>query len=415
MHIDFSTLPAWINDAYYPALWDRNRYNVIYGGAGSGKSVFVAQRLVYRFFAESGHNALVLRKIGRTTRLSTWALVLSILSQWRLLGLVQVNNSNFQISNPWNGNQIIFSGLDDREKIKSITFESGPLTDIWVEEATEFDDEDITQLDLRLRGKARQRFQLTLTFNPVIATHPIKRRFIDSPDERTTILHTTYLDNRFLDDEYKSVLDRLKITAPEYYQVYCLGQWGQLGNVVFSNFVIEDHPYTVNDFDTLYVGLDFGYNHASAFEIFGERDDEIYALDEVYARGLTNPELIEEVKKIMPPGRQLITADSAEPDRIKEFRQAGYNIVGATKGADSVRAGIEFARRYKLHIHKTRCPGLAKEIPALQYRKDKDGNSLDEPIALMDDAIAAMRYAFEARRKQSRVNRPKVTAGSFGL
>jgi phage terminase large subunit len=415
LRVDFSTLPAWVNDIYYKTLWDRRRYNILYGGAGSGKSVFQAQRLVYRLIAEHGHNFLVLRKVGRTTRYSTWALVKNILAQWGLLDLVSINATNFEITVGHNGNQAIFGGLDDREKIKSLTFASGPLTDIWLEEASEFEGDDITQLDLRLRGIARQPFQITLTFNPIISTHPIKGRFIDSPDDKTTILKTTYKDNRFLDSQYREVLEKLKIDSPEYYQVYCLGEWGQLGAVVFTNFVIEEHAYTVKDFDTVYVGLDFGFNHASALEILGIRDGEIYALDEVYARGLSNPELIEEVKKILPPGRQLIVADSAEPDRIKDFRQAGYNITGAIKGPGSLKASIEFLRSHRVHIHKTRCPGLAFEFPIYQYRKDSAGRVQDEPVEILDDAIAAIRYATEGLRKASKVALPKVSAGSFGL
>ena len=167
INVNFADLPKWTNDIYYPLCFDNNRYNVLYGGAGSGKSHFQAQKVVYLATAEKGHNFLILRKTARSSRHSTFALICRIISEWGLNRIYNINKSDMTITCWPNGNMMIFAGLDDVEKLKSVTFPAGILTDIWVEEATECSERDITQLDLRLRGLAPVRFQMVLSFNPV--------------------------------------------------------------------------------------------------------------------------------------------------------------------------------------------------------------------------------------------------------
>ena len=387
------------NKAFRPYLDNRSRYEIFYGGAGSGKSMSIAQRLVLRAMKEKGHKFLIVRKVAKTNRHSTFALIMAILRSWKVLGLFRVNKSDMEIG-CLNGNQVIFTGLDDVEKLKSIA----GITDIWVEEASEITQEDFQQLDLRLRGKTQWPLQITMTFNPVSALSWLKAFFFDEPKENCVIHKSTYKDNRFLDDEYKKVIEDLKNQDHTYYQIYGLGEWGVLGNLVFHNYVFEDIPYKEQDFDAVYQGLDFGFNHPSALIRVGFKDEEIYVFDELYEKGLTNAELIQEVAKMVDKRSQLI-ADSAEPARIKEFQQAGFRISGSVKGKGSVKDGIDWLKRHKIHISK-KCPNLLAEIQQYSYKEDKDGNVLDEPIEFKDDAIAALRYAIEPVRL-----RRKITAG----
>jgi phage terminase large subunit len=384
------------NKAFKPYLDNRSRYEIFYGGAGSGKSMFIAQRLVLRAMKEKGHKFLIVRKVAKTNRHSTFALIMAILRSWKVLGLFKVNKSDMEIG-CLNGNQVIFTGLDDVEKLKSIA----GITDIWVEEASEITQEDFQQLDLRLRGKTQWPLQITMTFNPVSALSWLKSFFFDAPKENCVIHKSTYKDNRFLDDEYKKVIEDLKNQDYTYYQIYGLGEWGVLGNLVFHNYVFEDIPYKEQDFDAVYQGLDFGFNHPSALVRVGMKDDELYVFDELYETGLTNAELIREIAKLTDKRKQ-ITADSAEPARIKEFRQAGFNVVPSVKGAGSVKDGIDWLKRHKIHISKN-CPNILAEMQQYSYKKDKDGNVLDEPIEFKDDAIAALRYAIEPLRSQKTI------------
>jgi phage terminase large subunit len=240
-----------------------------------------------------------------------------------------------------------------------------------------------------------------MTFNPVSALSWLKSFFFDAPKENCVIHKSTYKDNRFLDDEYKKVIEDLKNQDYTYYQIYGLGEWGVLGNLVFHNYVFEDIPYKEQDFDAVYQGLDFGFNHPSALVRVGMKDDELYVFDELYETGLTNAELIREIAKLTDKRKQ-ITADSAEPARIKEFRQAGFNVVPSVKGAGSVKDGIDWLKRHKIHISKN-CPNILAEMQQYSYKKDKDGNVLDEPIEFKDDAIAALRYAIEPLRSQKTI------------
>jgi len=172
-------------------------------------------------------NTLIVRKVSETNRKSTFPLMKQIISQWKVSKLFKINESEMKITCQ-NGSEIVFSGSDDPEKIKSITFSSGSLTNVWVEEASELDEADVNQLDLRLRGQTKYPFQLTLSFNPILASHWLKSRFFDKQVDDCSILKTTYLDNNFIDDTYKKVLESYKETDPYYYMVYCLKLPGQL-------------------------------------------------------------------------------------------------------------------------------------------------------------------------------------------
>lgn len=235
--MDINISKRVFNSVYIPYLDNTDRLLVFYGGAGSGKSVFVVQRYIYKILKKNLCNVLVVRKTANTNRTSTFALFKHIINKWNLQEFFSINKSDFTISCKLNGNQIIFKGLDDVEKIKSMTFESGELTDIWIEEASEAEEDDYKQLNIRLRG-GKSKKQIVLSLNPIDINHWIKQKLIDT--KKATYLHTTYKDNHFIDDEYKRELESYKETDPYYYNVYCLGMWGVLGDSVFDVNVINN-------------------------------------------------------------------------------------------------------------------------------------------------------------------------------
>lgn len=231
MNVQIST--KVINKSFLPVLKDDiHRYIVLYGGAGSGKSVFAVQRYLYRLLSLPLCNVLVVRAVAATNRDSTYALFRQIISRWGMDELFTCKDSDLRIT-CINGNSVIFKGLDDTEKLKSFTFQKGELTDIWIEEASEVLEEDFNQLDVRLRGKGTHK-QIVLTFNPVSVLHWLKLRFFDKEDPRAVVMKSTYKDNSFLDDDYKATLEGYKDTDPYYYSVYCLGEWGVLGQTIFD-------------------------------------------------------------------------------------------------------------------------------------------------------------------------------------
>ena len=221
------------NKSFIELLDDEHRYLVLYGGAGSGKSYFIAERYIYKMLKQKQFNLLVVRNTGKTNRDSTYALFRQILIKWDLYKYFKVNESDLRIKCNLNGSEIIFAGLDDVEKLKSVTFSKGELTDIWVEEASEIQESDFNQLDVRLRGKGVKK-QIVLSFNPIDINHWLKRKFIDKKDDNILVMHSTYKDNDFLDEDYKALLESYKDTDPYYYDVYACGNWGILGKTVFD-------------------------------------------------------------------------------------------------------------------------------------------------------------------------------------
>lgn len=224
---------------------DFHRYMVVYGSAGSGKSYSVAMILVSRLLEIRPFNLLVVRNTGRSNRDSTFALLNQIINKWNLNQLFTINKSDLRIS-CMNGNEVIFTGLDDVEKLKSITFTKGELNEIWIEEASEITEADFNQLDIRLRGRGTKK-QIILTFNPIDVNHWLKRRFVDCESGDITVHHSTYLDNEFIDDDYRKLLESYKDTDPYYYNVYALGMWGVLGSTIFDANRINERLMAVKE------------------------------------------------------------------------------------------------------------------------------------------------------------------------
>jgi len=230
--VDLTRLPEVTNEVYYPLYADRSRYLVLMGGGSSGKSVFASQKLIYRCLTETGHRFLCCRKVREDIRDSVFAELKNTIYAWGMEELFKIpqGRSSELYLKCLNGNEILFYGLDDVERRKSIQ----GITSMWIEEASEITVEDYRQLDIRLRGKTPYYQQMILTFNPVSITHWLKSEFFDRKKPDSMTLKTTHRDNRFLDQKQRDVLEGFKDTDPYYYSVYCLGEWGVLGKTIFD-------------------------------------------------------------------------------------------------------------------------------------------------------------------------------------
>ena len=394
MTITIDINPKLFNVTYKPYLAAQQGTQIFYGGSSSGKSVFLSQRCLIDIMA-GGHNYLVCREVGRSIRSSTYNEITKLIRDWKLHKLFRVNKTEMKITCT-NGYQIIFTGLDDVEKIKSITPEKGVITDIWIEEATETNEDDINQLYLRLRGQSDNKKRVMLSFNPILQTHWIYKRYFQNwndnipayADDDLLILKTTYKDNRFLsDDDVK----RIESIADDYfYQVYALGNWGVLGDVIFHNWSIEDlSTYPAGKFR---IGLDFGFaSDPAAWLVTEKRNKDIFILSEGGERGLTNDVLADQLKKAF--GSEYVRADSAEPKSIAELNQYGVNALPANKGKDSVVFGIQWLQQHTLHVD-SKCVNIIRELQQYQWKKDKDGNSIKQPVDKNNHWIDALRYAY---------------------
>ena len=236
MEIDFSRLPEMMNDWVKDIFNNRDRFLVCKGGGGSGKSYGIFQLIIYRMIAEPGHKMLVIRKVGNTLRDSVFSMAKEIISSYGCDGIFKINKSDMTIECTINGNIMLFKGLDDPEKIKSIN----GITDIVIEEATELMVEDYRQLDIRLRSRSVYPLQMFLLFNPISATHWLKKEFFDNPKSNAITIETTYKDNKFLVDTARETLEAFKETDPYYYSVYALGQWGVTGKTIFNSQEVQE-------------------------------------------------------------------------------------------------------------------------------------------------------------------------------
>ena len=332
----------------------QKRYIVMKGSAGSGKSVDTAQNYILRLMQDKGRNLVAMRKSDITNRDSTFAELTGSLYKMfcdKADAYWKINRSPLMLTCRSNGNQIIFRGMNDdrqREKLKSITFPKGKLTDVWMEEATEFTQADLEIIDDRLRGELPpgQFYQIRMTFNPVNKNHWIKKVFFDLPDSNVLTHHSTYLGNRFIDDAYRQRMERRKIVDPEGYQIYGLGEWGEIGGLILHNWEVREVSQNLNDYDDVAIGQDFGFNHADAILLVGIKDGNLYIIDEIYEHEKETAEIIPIAIQHAIPTNKIMWCDSAEPDRIKTWRNAGYRAKGVDKGGSngSVKAQSDWIK-----------------------------------------------------------------------
>ncbi len=386
------------------------RYRILKGSAGSGKSVNVAQDYIRKLsdMRYQGSNLLVVRKVDESNRNSTFAELQAAI--YRMFGdladrVWKINKSPLSMECLITGNKIIFRGLKDdaqREKVKSISFERGKLTWIWCEEATELQPEDVDILDDRLRGRLDNPnlyYQITMTFNPVSAAHWIKARYFDVADPDVFTHHSTYRDNRFIDPAYHLRMERRKTEDPEGYQVYGLGEWGELGGQILTRFKAHEFDTARERFDAFYYGQDFGFNHANAILAVGAKDGDLYICSELYCREKDTQEIIDLANGVGLSRSVEMFCDSAEPDRIRMWHKAGYRARPVKKDPGSVKAQIDWLKGRTIHVHP-QCVNTLREMQLWKWKKDRtSGQYLDEPMEVMDDAMAALRYSVERLRR----------------
>ena len=382
----------YVNGTYMPYLYDySHRYEVYYGGAGSGKSVFIAQKIILKALSDK-RKVLIIRKTLNSQKDSCWRLMLEQLSDLNIRQLCKVRITDFTIELP-NGSALLFKGLDDSERIKSIV----GITDIWIEEATELIEEDFDQLDLRLRARASN-LQMFVSFNPISKVNYVYRRwFADTAvvGDDTIIVKTTYKDNRFLPEEYIKSLESKIHSNPTYYRIYALGEFCSLDKLVYNNWRVE--AFEPPKDGKLIVGLDFGFtNDPTAIVASIVKGDDIFVFKEFTGTGKTNQQIAEIITS-MGFAKSTIIADSAEPKSVAEIKRCGIQrIKESTKGKDSIIHGIQRLQGYNLIVHPS-CENIIMELENYSWIKDKaTGEYTNKPIDMFNHSLDALRYSLQA-------------------
>ena len=314
-----------VNNIYIDFLHNKQRYAILKGGAGSGKSISAVQKIILRVTTEENHRILCIRKVATTIRNSIYQLFTDKLVEYGIYSEFTINKSEMRFTHNPTGNELILHGMDDQEKIKSIA----GITSVWCEEATELDELDFNQLELRVRGETSTYKQFIITFNPISEQHWLKKRFFDNQDSETYILNTTYQDNSFLDKDYIHHLQERVKANPNLYKVYVLGEWGKVdfGGEFLKSWSTIKHTSIVAYDPSLAIWLSFDENVNPYFPcgIFQVSDEnEIRMIDCI---ALKNPD---NTTKAM--GRAILA-------KLRQWRHTGFVYVcgDSTSQKDDVK------------------------------------------------------------------------------
>ena len=343
------------------------------GGTRSGKTYNILLWLIFYYCAKnSGKTITIARKTFPAVRSSVMRDFLEILKGVELYREENHNKSSHEYM--LNGNRVEFISMDQPQKIR------GRKRDLaFLNEANELTFEDWQQIVFRTNGR------IILDYNPSDTFHWIYDRVI--PRDDADFYQTTYLDNPFLDDTIIQEILRLKETDEHYWRVYGLGERGTNRAQVFQFTTIQKIP---DQAKFLSLGLDFGFtNDPSALVGCYQEGNNLYFEELLYSTRLTNQDLDREFKKLEIGRYDEIYGDSAEPKSIEELHRMGWNIKPTAKGADSVNAGIDMLKRYKIHILGA---NLMKEMENYKWMEDKNGNLLNKPEDKWNHLIDALRY-----------------------
>lgn len=409
-----------INPTYLPYFNKPHFLQIFYGGSSSGKSFFLTDKIVVDTL--NGVNWLCCRNVGKTIRNSVFNEITKSINNMGVRKYFSINKSDMVITCKVNDKQILFCGLDDPEKVKSITPINGVLESIFIEEATEIKRDAYMQLKKRLRGRSKHKKHIFMAFNPILRSHWIYKEFFKEwQDDKTCyesnnygatetkkgfgllILKTTYKDNIFLTDEDRALLE--DESDPYFYNVYTLGNWGVLGNVIFKNWRVEDLSKQIPHFDNLHYGLDVGYTNPNAFiKVHLDKENKkIYIVDEYYRAGMQDEDLYYTAKEFVKSG--YIMVDNAANQTIDYLASKRILAVPTKKGGDSVNRGIRFLWGYEIIID-IRCQNFKNEIEQYHWQEDKNGVVLEKPVKQNDHLMDALRYALENEMLQA-----EATAG----
>lgn len=382
---------------YQPYVTDySSRYNIYYGGRGSGKTIFVFQKLLLKGLKEK-RTILLMRKTTANCKFSVWKELKEAVERFQLTKYFTFYESDYSAVCNINGTVFKCTGLDVAEKIKGFS----EVSDVLLEEATEFTPEDFDLIDGTVRSvKYDLPLQIYCLFNPVSKANWVYKRFgfedgIIPPD--TFILKTTYLDNPHLSPDYIKRMENMKLTNPTRWKIEALGDFVSLDKLIFQNWKSEEFNHAEIKGDLL-VGMDFGFvNDVSTVvaSVIVEADKRIYVFKEWGDTNKTNEELAQ-IITTLGFSKSVIVADSAEQKSIEEIRRKGVlKIKPCVKGADSIIHGIQKLQNYEIIIHPS-CTELLVELENYAWTKDKKtGEYINKPIDAFNHYIDALRYSLQ--------------------
>lgn len=367
-------LSVQTNDVYDHLELSDQRFIVEQGGTRSGKTYNILMWIIMSYCLNNRNKIITItRKTGPSLRGS------SMRDFFEILGNQKLYSEEFHQKsiNEYNllSNTIEFVSLDEPQKIR------GRKRDLlFINEANEITKEDFFQLNIRTTER------VILDYNPSDEYHWIYDDLI--PREDCDFHRTTYLDNPFLDNNLIKEIERLRDTDEQYWQVYGLGERGVSQSIIFTYVESDKIP---EDATFVSYGLDYGYtNDPTAMVKIYRKDFDLYAEELIYKTMMTAEDIHRSFKSF-DITNEPIYADSAEPRLNDNLRRMGWNIRPSVKGQDSVRAGIDLLKRYKLNLIKT-SNNLIQEFRNYKWITDKTGKLTNAPEDKHNHLIDALRY-----------------------
>lgn len=394
----------------YKEFWNyTGRYRVVKGGRGSKKSTTTALNIIYRMMEHPQANTLVIRKVYKDHKDSTYTQLKWAIKQLQVSHLWEAKLSPLEIIYKPTGQKIMFRGLDDPMSVTSITVEVGYLCWAWFEEAFQvLNEDDFNKIDMSIRGDTGGLFkQITLTFNPWSDKHWLKKRFFDAQNTNILALTTNYLINEFLDQSDIDLFEWMRVHQPRRYKIEGLGEWGIAEGAIFESWKethFDKYDILKRDGVKTAFGLDFGYTNdptALSCSIIDVKNRELFLFDEHYEKAMLNNDISNMIKN-KGYAKELIIADSAEPKSIAELKRYGIKrIKSAEKGPDSVKNGIQFIQQFQIYVHPS-CTNFAIELSNYVWDTNKEGRLVNKPIDDYNHLLDALRYSLEPIRKRTR-------------
>lgn len=367
------------------------------GGRGSTKSSFVGIEVPLLLMQHPQCHAVVLRKVGNTIKNSVYPQIQWGIEQLGVADRFKCITSPHEITYKATGQKILFFGVDDPMKVKSIKLPFGYVGIVWYEELDQFSGmEEIRNLNQSLL-RGGETYWVFASYNPPKSRNNwVNEEILNEYPDR--LVHkTTYLDvpREWLGEQFLLEAEKLKAKNETAYNHEYLGEVTGTGGAVFEN--VEDMVMTdemISQFDRRYYGLDFGFAvDPLAFVAmhYDAKHEDLYIFDEIYQQKLTNSNAAQLILRKI--GSQHIMADSAEPKSIAEMKAAGLFISGAKKGPDSVDYGVKWLQgRRRIYIDKRRAPNAYREFVSYEYERNRAGQYISAYPDANNHAIDAVRY-----------------------
>ena len=345
------------------------------GGTRSGKTYNILLWIIFNYCSQNNNKIITIcRKSFPSLRATVMRDFMAILQNYNCYSEQYHNKSNSEYH--LFGNLVEFISLDQPQKIR------GRKRDLlFINEGNELYFEDWQQLIFRTQE------QIILDFNPSDEYHWIYDKVL--PRDDCTFHKTTYLDNPFVEDSIKEEIERLRDTDEQYWQIYGLGERSASRSTIFKYTEVNHIP---SEAILIAYGMDFGYsNDPTTLVSVYTMGHNLYIKEHLYRTQMTTSDInsfLRDEKLASNP----IYADSAEPRLIAELRRMGHNIFPSLKGKDSINAGIDLLKRYKIHILADSTNAIS-EFRNYKWREDKSGTLINVPEDKHNHIIDPTRYA----------------------